>query len=117
MKIYAGSRQSGKTTKLILECAEKDGVIMCSNAGSAAYIMDTAKKMGVKIRKPVTTRQFLKGKLSKEKGVKLFIDDAELFLKGLCKKLCGKDSGLSSVAMYGDNVEVSMREFMGELQL
>lgn len=61
MRILATGRQTGKTTNLILRSALTGAVIITPTEHQAEFIEQQAKIMGVKLNKPMTMQQMLKG--------------------------------------------------------
>lgn len=83
MKIICGSRQSGKTAKLIKLIAETDGYIVCSNHRECYRTAELARKLGYEIRFPLSWEEFLKGqyRLYGDFNPSIAIDNADLLLQ------------------------------------
>lgn len=83
MKIYNGGRGNGKTTKLI-RYAEKYGyVILVRDRQAAEYIENTARKMGARIRQPITLADLKRSKLCGSFVRGILIDNAEQVLQDI----------------------------------
>lgn len=61
MQIITGSRQSGKTTKLIQKAHETYSTIICSNLRRCEHISRMAEKLKINILPPITIKQYLEG--------------------------------------------------------
>lgn len=61
MEILIGQRQSGKTSYLIKQSAESNGIIVAPTECMAKFIKEQAEEMGLKIQEPISWRNFLKG--------------------------------------------------------
>ena len=76
-------RRSGKTTELIMVCAETGGYIICHGQRDAARIFEQARHMGLDIPMPLTYFEFL-SKSYYGFGVKQFhIEDVDDLLRCL----------------------------------
>ena len=81
MNIIIGGRGSGRTTKLIELCAQNKGsVIMASSLGSAKYIADIAKRMGLDIPAPISFSEFCNGKARGLECTGYYFDNLDLSL-------------------------------------
>lgn len=87
MKLLMGSRQSGKTRKLIEKAAREDGIIVCYVAQMIIMIKQRAEEMGLKIRNPITYDDLINKGIRKGVDVPFYLDDVDFFLSGLLKKI------------------------------
>lgn len=80
MRVIVGSRQSGKTAKLIRLSAEHGSYIVCPTRRDVARIAARAKDMNLRISLPITFEEFL-GHRYYARGVRGFlIDNADQLL-------------------------------------
>jgi len=77
MKIIAGGRGQGKTTKLIKEAYDNNGVIVCRNKTIVQYIIDKASNMGCL---PISTC-LIDEIMCCHPDTKFYIDDYDWFVK------------------------------------
>jgi len=77
MKLIIGS---GKTIKLIKECAERDGCIICKTMDTARDIAMVADKIEVNIRFPLSYSEFQQRNYISKNINCFLIDDLEQFL-------------------------------------
>ena len=68
MKIIMGARKSGKTTKLIRYAYAENLRIVCAIAERVLHICNLAKKLGLKILRPITINTLIQ---------KYYFDDFE----------------------------------------
>ena len=80
MKIIIGGRQTGKTTQLIKEAADRDGFIVTWSRDRAAQIFKMADDLGVNIRYPISIHDLMRCGLRGSYITTLYIDDAERML-------------------------------------
>jgi len=80
LKVYAMSRGAGKATKLIKECVENGGYIVCHGKSGATRIFNEAKAMGLEIGFPLTYDEFL-GDEVYGRDTHLYIDNADMLLQ------------------------------------
>jgi hypothetical protein len=80
MKIYHSGRATGKTTKLIMEAADKRFYIVCSTLKESARIHDQAEQMGLHIPVPITYAEFINGRFRGEAISGFLIDNADFLL-------------------------------------
>ncbi len=60
MEIIMGARKSGKTTELIRYASAKNLRIVCATAERVLHICDLAKKLRLKILRPITINTLIK---------------------------------------------------------
>lgn len=83
MKTVIGTRQTGKTTKLIERSAETHYYIVVSTHREACRVRDMAMDMGLDIPLPLTYDEFLRGEYHPDGVGGLLIDNVDLLLKRL----------------------------------
>ena len=83
MKIYNGGRQDGKTAKIIRHAAKYGLVILVRDRQAAEYIENTARKMGERIRQPITLADLKRSKLRGSFVRGILIDNAEQVLQDM----------------------------------
>ena len=107
MNYIIGGRRTGKTTRMIKNAAENNGLIITNDKRRAEEIEYIAKKMGYTIPKPVTIlelRQKCDGmSLCTVRG---YMDDADYFLKEHIFKISRGHIELDTVTMTSDIVEI-----------
>lgn len=85
MDLIIGGRQSGRTTKLIQECAaHKGSVIVCATNHMCDYVQHMAKEMGLEIEKPITFHFFCQYRESWHKNktyTGFYFDNLDICLK------------------------------------
>jgi hypothetical protein len=84
MQVIIGGRQTGKTTRLIKECAEAEArgevsYIVCHSGQEARRIAQIAKEKGLQIGFPLTYDEFLKGQYSSIS--QLYIDNVDMLIR------------------------------------
>lgn len=86
MKVIYDKRLSGKTTKLIQECA-KDGysLIVEPNKGMCDATFGLAKQLGYEIPYPISFEAFLRGEFQGKHIDHFYIDELQMCLARLCK--------------------------------
>lgn len=84
MNIYIGTRQSGKTTKLIQLSAETGATIAAATPQMARYIAYMANQMGLKIPEPVPYSVMLNNAYCFEKPTRYLVDEAQMLFDMLC---------------------------------
>lgn len=89
MKIIIGGRQTGKTTQLIKEAAERDGFIVTWSRDRAAQIFKMADDLGVNIRYPIALHDLMRCGLRGSYITTLYIDDAERMLSQILYESTG----------------------------
>lgn len=93
-QIYAGERQSGKTTMLIEKSAETGAIIVAPTLKMARYIQDIAKKMGKEIPNPISALYFIHI-ISNEnirKHKKFLIDEVQMVLDQMNVEIATADN-------------------------
>jgi hypothetical protein len=83
MNIIYKQRHQGKTTELIKNCFEVDGLIITSDYKSKRYILEIAQKMNIKIKEPEVFFDFMYNRKFGMFRQKLFIDNLELCLQSI----------------------------------
>lgn len=84
MKVILGSRRSGKTVRLIQECAKNGGYIVCHSKSEANRIFKISKEMKLDIPLPLIYDDIISIRKS---GIKKFhLDNADHFLKYLFQR-------------------------------
>jgi hypothetical protein len=100
MKIIAGGRSSGKTTKLVKISNKEWKYIICSDKSRVDNIVRTAEKLGLDIPFPITVDELpLNGRFIKS----VLIDDIEDVLKLIIRKNIDF-STTSCEIIKGDNI-------------
>ena len=80
-KVIADKRQSGKTTKLIIESAETGFYIVTQDHSSAYTLSEVAADMGLNIPFPLTYDEFI-NRLYYGAGVKgVLVDNADMLIQ------------------------------------
>jgi hypothetical protein len=74
MKIYARTRQAGKTTELVRLAAGEFLYVVCADHEQVRYVARLAQAMGLDIPMPITWREFTEGTYY-GKGIKGFVID------------------------------------------
>lgn len=88
MKLVLGPRGSGKTTKLLHQCAENGYVMVVMNDHARRNLLQHARQVGIEILRPATYDELLRGDILRGRKVQgIMIDDLELFLTGLMPRL------------------------------
>ena len=83
MEVILSPRRSGKTTRLIEQCAKDGGYIVSISHAEAYRVAQRAREMGLSIPFPLTPPEFV-GKHYHGKVIKWFyIDNADMFLQSL----------------------------------
>lgn len=82
MKLYMSGRQSGKTTKLILESARTGAVIVTGTRAMCEHIKSTALDYGLTIPVPITFGSFVYTMSSVDRNIKkkYLIDELQMML-------------------------------------
>ena len=83
MKIYNGGRGNGKTAKLIRYAAKYGYAILVRDKQAAEYVENTARKMGILIRQPITLADLKRSKLRGSFVRGILIDNAEQVLQDM----------------------------------
>lgn len=83
MKIYNGGRGNGKTAKLIRDASKYGYAILVRDKQAAEYIENTARKMGVLIRQPITLADLKRSKMRGSFVRGILIDNAEQVLQDM----------------------------------
>lgn len=83
MNAYIGKRQSGKTSKLIIQASGCNGYIICSTANHCRNLYNQAIDMGYNINYPITFKEFLEKRYHSKNVKKFFIDDLDVCLQSL----------------------------------
>lgn len=110
MKIIQGPRGSGRTLRIINECAKSGGYIVC-RPFQARIIDGRAKRMGLNIPPAISYDEFIKK--SYGKGIKKFhIDDAEELLKRMCPGV-----EIETISICTKNIENLEDEVYGRLSI
>ena len=83
-KLIIASRGTGKTELLINECSKhKYAIIVCPNARMCDYTYKMAADMGIKIPKPITFNDFVKGNFDSAHIDNFFFDELQLSLSNM----------------------------------
>lgn len=86
MKVIYDERQSGKTTKLIQECAkDRYSLIVVPNRFMCRCVFEQAKSLGYDIPFPITFREFLNGEFCEKHIENFYIDELPTCLAKLAK--------------------------------
>ena len=83
VEIILSPRKSGKTAKLIEQCAEKGGYIVCFDHDEAYRIAQRAREMGLFIPFPLTSVEFFERSYFGRNIKQFYIDNADIILQGL----------------------------------
>lgn len=84
MKIILGNRGSGKTTKLIKECAkDNNAVIVCVTEQNCRYIFETSRRLGYVINYPITFRKFFNYDYNRCEFKNFYFDNIDVFFEKL----------------------------------
>lgn len=85
MDLIIGGRQSGRTTKLIKECAaHKGSVIVCATNHMCDYVWHMAREMNLEIEKPISFQYFCQHRESWHKNktyTGFYFDNLDICLK------------------------------------
>lgn len=103
MKIFIGSRRSGKTTELIKEAARTKALIVAPNVAIAENIFKLSKQLGYAIQRPISYSH-LKSTLGAYRNTNILIDNADLLLEYLIANETHGSSRLSGFSMTSNDV-------------
>ena len=89
MKIINLGRGQGKTTRLLYASEFNDIPILCSTYQQKQYLMDMAKRLGLKIPEPINVSEITSNKTINSRVLDrdLFVDEAHWVLQNLLKSL------------------------------
>lgn len=90
MKVIAGNRRTGRTTKLIKMAAEAEAngeisYIVCHSHKEAGRIAELAAQMDLVINHPMTYSEFLAGR-GRPSYINYYIDNAEFFIESIMNR-------------------------------
>ena len=85
-QLIGGTRRCGKTSKLVKISANENKHIICSNLQRIRVIEDTAKRLNLKIPKPITINEWLEHKFEGYRIEGILLDDIEDILEGLLRR-------------------------------
>lgn len=83
MDIYIGTRQSGKTTKLIQLSAETGAIIVVGTYSMVKYVMSMAINMGLKIPEPISYKDLIERAHYEHLTRRYLIDEAQMLFDWL----------------------------------
>jgi len=88
MNVVFRPRRSGKTTELIKRAAEIDGQIITNTVPQTGFVQKQASELGLKIRTPISIRQFAlyAGEITRG-NIPVLVDDAEYCLQYLLNNI------------------------------
>ena len=84
MKTIYLERKRGKTTQILQEAANFNGTIVCVDP---KITKDQADLMGVSINYPISHMDFIHGRYSTYDKTKFLIDDVDLLLAAMTRKV------------------------------
>lgn len=94
--IFTTGRRTGKTYKLLHLADNQNGYIVCRSRQESERLMKEAKKLGLKINKPITHDDLLENHVRRPIHPDcLHIDDSLLLLA----RIAGKYSPVKSIAL------------------
>jgi len=103
MKLIAGSRGTGKTTRLIQIAAKNNYLLACVNKQMSAYAWNMSKELGLDIIYPITHEQLLLGDVLLGLFCEgILIDDVDRFIG----KSLNTAISIKAVSMSTDDLEV-----------
>jgi len=85
MKIIAGGRRTGKTTKLIMQAVKIHSQIVCMDHLAVNHTKSMINILGLRglLPPPITYRELLEGKMEGTDRKNISIDDAQVFLRNI----------------------------------
>ena len=83
MEVISTGRQAGKTVKAIKFAAENDSYIVVANKQEASMVNETARKLELHIRFPLTWEEFLDRRYQGQNIKSFVIDNADRLLQHL----------------------------------
>lgn len=86
MNVIFSPRRSGKTTRLILECAKNDGTMVVIDKSHAAAVAERARELGIdNFNYPITHSEFIKHSSLGKRINAYYIDEAQILLQEIAK--------------------------------
>lgn len=103
MKIINLGRGQGKTTRLLYASEFNDIPILCATLHQKQYLMDMARRLGLKIPEPINVSEIISDKTTNSHVMDrdLLVDEAHWVLQNLLKSL-GMNDEVKAIALTAD---------------
>lgn len=116
-RFVIGRRQQGKTSLLIKEASETNGIIVCPTKNMADYVFQTACELGYGISKPITYDQLFTHSHHTNKNCHYFDEYGMTLINALRRQLSLFERHNTKNIIIDEDSITSLNDILGDLKV